>query len=124
MWIAANPNPEKRIVPDCVIRAISIALDKSWLEVSDELYNIARSRYSITSDDHIWGRYLYELGYLPFLLPESCPECLTIRAFSKIFPRGTYVIGTGYHAVAVVNGNYFDTWDSGNEIPTFFFKIK
>lgn len=123
MWIPANPNPEKRIVPDCVIRAIGIALNKPWLEVSDGLYEIARSRYSITSDDHIWGRYLYERGYLPFLLPESCPECITIKAFSRMFPRGTYVIGTGYHAVAVVNGNYFDTWDSGNEVPTFFFKI-
>ena len=123
MWIQINPNPGKKIAPDCVIRAISVALNKTWLDVSDELYSVARREYSITSDDHVWGRYLYELGFEPFLLSESCPKCITVRAFSKIFPRGTYIIGTGSHAVAVVNGNYFDTWDSGNEVPTFFWKI-
>lgn len=123
MWIPANPNPGNKNVPDCVIRAISIALNKPWLEVSDELYDVARHDYSISSDDNVWGHYLYLLGFTPFLLPESCPRCVTVDAFTKIHPKGTYIIGTGSHAVAVVNGNYFDTWDSGSEIPTFFWKI-
>ena len=123
MWIPANPNPGKKNVPDCVIRAISIALNKPWLETSDELYHTARQDYSITADDHVWGHYLFKLGFKPFLLPQSCPQCVTVNAFSKMYPRGTYIIGTGSHAVAVVNGNYFDTWDSGNEIPTFFWEI-
>lgn len=36
MWIYANPNPENKQVPDCVIRAICIALNMPWLQVSDE----------------------------------------------------------------------------------------
>ena len=123
MWIPVNPNPGGRNVPDCVIRAISIALNKPWLEVSDELYAVARKDFSITSDDHVWGRYLFMLGFQPFLLPESCPACVTVHAFSRIFPRGTYIIGTGKHAVAVINGNYFDSWNSGNEVPSFFWEI-
>ena len=78
MWIRANPNPGSRHVPDCVIRAVCIALNKSWLETSDELYEVARHDYSVTSDDRVWGHYLWLLGFEPFLLPESCPDCVTI----------------------------------------------
>lgn len=123
MWVYANPNPEKKQVPDCVIRAICIALNKPWLEVSDELYTFARREYSVTCDDNIWSHYLYSLGFEPFLLPESCPRCITIKEFAKMHPYGIYIIGTGKHAVAIINGNYYDSWDSGNEIPSFFWRI-
>lgn len=123
MWIYANPNPEKKNAPDCVIRAICIALNKPWNEVFDELTIVAKKVHSITSDDKVWGKYLYDLGFVPFILPESCPECITVRAFSTIFKNGIYIIGTGYHAVTVIDGDYYDTWDSGNVVPTFFWKI-
>ena len=124
MWIEANPNPEHKHVPDCVIRAICIALNKPWLEVSDELYAIARREYSVTCHDDIWGRYLYSLGFQPFLLPHNCPMCITIRQFCEMYPHGIYIIGTGSHAVAVLDGNYYDSWDSGNEICSYFWRIE
>lgn len=125
MWIYANPNPARKQVPDCVIRAICIALDKTWTEVSDELYfSYARRYFSVTCDDAIWGRYLYDYGFEPFLLPHICPKCVTIDEFTKMYPRGTYIIGTGSHAVAVIDGNYYDSWDSGQEIPSFFWRIR
>lgn len=124
MWIEANPNPGSKQVPDCVIRAICIALNKPWLEVSDELYSFARRDYSVTCDDNVWGHYLYSLGFEPFLLPSPCPRCMTIDEFTKMYPKGTYIIGTGKHAVAIIDGNYYDSWDSGNEIPSFFWRIR
>lgn len=124
MWMRTNPNPAHKEVPDCVIRAISIALNKRWIDVSDELYAVARREYSVTCDDHVWGRYLYELGFEPFLLPRDCPNCVTIDEFCRIYPVGIYIIGTGSHAVAIINGDYYDSWDSGNEIPSFFWRIR
>ena len=124
MWIPANPNPAHKQVPDCVIRAICIALNLPWLQVSDELYSVAREDFSISSDDNVWGHYLYKLGFEPFLLPQSCPRCVTVEAFTKMYPKGTYIIGTGSHAVAVIDGNYYDSWDSGQQIPSFFWRIK
>lgn len=124
MWIYANPNPEKKQVPDCVIRAICIALNKPWLEVSDELYSFARREYSVTCDDNVWGHYLYSLGFEPFLLPFSCPKCVTVKEFTKYYPIGTYIIGTGKHAVTVINGNYYDSWDSGEVVPSFYWRIR
>ena len=74
--------------------------------------------------DAVWGKYLYQHGFEPFLLPQSCPECVTIDAFCRMYPEGVYIIGTGSHAVAIINGNYYDSWDSGREVPSFFWKIK
>lgn len=124
MWIQANPNPAKKEVPDCVVRAISIALNQPWIQTFDELYTIARSEFNMPSADTVWGRYLYLKGFEPFLLPSSCHACVTIEEFSRRFPSGTYIIGTGSHAVAVINGNYWDSWDSGQELASFFWRIK
>lgn len=124
MWIMANPNPGRKLVPDCVIRALCIALQLPWLYVFDALYEVARMDYSMPSDDNVWGHLLYLWGFRPFLLNlEVWGKPPTIRDFARFYPEGTYIIGTGSHAVAVVDGNYYDTWDSGDETPSFFWVI-
>lgn len=123
MWIRTNPNPDHKEVPDCVVRAICIALNTSWMHVYDELCMLGREECNMPSADAVWGKYLYLHGFTPFLLPQSCPECTTIKNFAVMYPRGIYIIGTGSHAVAVIDGDYYDSWDSGNEIPSFFWKM-
>lgn len=123
MWIQINPNPKRKRVPDCVVRAICVALNMNWYDVYDGICNTGRMDCSMPSDDDVWGHYLLLLGFIPFILPKNLPEHITIGKFCKLFKTGTYIIGTGNHAVAVVDGNYYDTWDSGNEEPSFFWKI-
>lgn len=123
MWIRCNPNPGRKEVPDCVIRAIAIALHKSWVEIYDDLCDLGRVEFNMPSANDVWGKYLYQKGFRPFLLPESCPRCVTIKRFSEMYYHGTYIIGTGFHAVAVINGDYYDSWDSGDVVPTYFFRI-
>lgn len=123
MWIRCNPNPARKEVPDCVVRAIAIALHKRWIEVYDDLCALGRREYNMPSADLVWGKYLAQKGFQPFMLPEHCPRCTTIRIFCEMYPRGTYIIGTGSHAVAIINGDYYDSWDSGDEIPSFFWRI-
>lgn len=124
MWIRMNPNPARKEAPDCVIRAISIALNRRWIDVYWDLCQLGARESNVPCADAVWGLYLYQNGFEPFLLPESCPLCITVQAFSQIFNKGTYIIGTGSHAVAVIDGNYFDSWDSGNEVPSFFWRIQ
>ncbi len=123
MWMKANPNPKGKLVPDCVIRAVSIALGQDWYTIYDSLCAVGREDCNMPSADDVWGHYLYCCGFEPFLLPQACPECITIDAFCRMYPTGTYIIGTGSHAVAIIDGNYYDSWDSGNEIPSFFWRI-
>ena len=122
MWIYANPNPCRREEPDCVVRAISIATGKSWRKVHRDLCQMSGEHCTMPSVNWLWGMYLRRNGYEKFLLPGNCPECINVREFCRRYPEGTYVIGTGTHAVAVVDGDWLDTWDSGDEIPTYFFR--
>lgn len=123
MWIKCNPNPGHKEVPDCVIRALAIALNKRWLDVFDELCKLARREYSMPNADAVWGKYLYQHGFEPFLLPASCPICITIKRFCMMYNHGVYIVGTGSHAVAVIDGDYYDSWDCGDEQPSYFWRI-
>lgn len=123
MWVRCNPNPRRKHVSDCVIRALAIALKKRWYDVYDDLYVVGRVEANVSCDNEVWGLYLRMNGFEPFLLPQSCPRCTTIREFTRYYPKGTYVIGTGSHAVAIVDGDYYDSWDSGNEVPSFFWRM-
>ena len=118
-----NPNPKHKNVPDCVIRAICFALSMNWYDAYDDLCSVGRDDCSMPSSDAVWGHYLQMRGCRPFLLPKSCPQCTTIREFARMYPKGKYIIGTGSYAVAVIDGDYYDSWDSGEEVPSFFWKV-
>ena len=124
MWIYANPNPCRQEEPDCVIRAIAIAMDMSWRRVHWDLCMMSHDKCTMPSVNWLWGLYLSKHGFERFLLPDSCPECISVREFARRYPEGTYVIGTGSHAVCVINGNWYDAWDSAEETPTYFYRKK
>lgn len=124
MWIRCNPNPLGKTTGDCVVRAIAIATDQSWRKTYRQLCDLGEIHADMPSSNYIWGTYLRQRGARQFLLPESCPECITVRAFCERYPEGVYVIGTGNHAVAVIDGDWYDSWNSEDEIPTYFWRVK
>lgn len=124
MWIKCNPNPLGKQTSDCVVRAIAIATDASWRRVYRDLCDLGDVECEMPTTNVVWGIHLNELGGRQFLLPESCPQCITVRAFCERYPTGVYVIGTGSHAVCVIDGDYYDSWDSGSEVPSYFWKVK
>ena len=121
-YIYYNPNPLGLSVGDCTIRAISRALDLSWTDTYMGLVNQGYQMYDMPSANRVWGQYLKDNGFKKFQLPDFCPECYTIRDFCYDYPIGTYIVGTGEHVVCVRNGDYYDSWDSGNEMPIYYFK--
>lgn len=121
-YIYYNPNPLGLSVGDCTIRAISRALNLSWTDTYMGLVNQGYQMYDMPSANRVWGQYLKDNGFKKFQLPDFCPECYTIRDFCYDYPIGTYIVGTGEHVVCVRNGDYYDSWDSGNEIPIYYFK--
>jgi len=122
MWIYANPNPCRQEEPDCVVRAISIATDQSWRKVHGDLCRLSGEKCTMPSVNWLWELYLKRLGFEKFLLPDECPSCMTVSSFARMFPDGVYVACTGSHAVCVADGNWLDTWDSGDEIITYYFQ--
>lgn len=124
MWIYANPNPCRQEEPDCVVRAVCLATGQDWDDVHWDLCILSHYECTMPSVNWLWDLYLRKCGFEKFLLPDACPKCVTVREFAKRYQEGTYVIGTGSHAVCVRDGNWYDIFDSADEVPTYFYRKK
>lgn len=122
MFIEYNANPAKNRVGDCVIRAISKASGESWDRIYTDIAMQGFLMYDMPSSNAVWGTYLTDNGYKVHSIPNTCPNCYSIRQFCIDYPKGTYIVATGTHVLCVINGDYYDTWDSGDEIPIYYFK--
>lgn len=121
MWVNYNPNPFGLRVGDCVIRAISKALDKPWEDTYIDLCIQGFMMGDLASSNAVWSTYLKHKGFNRRTV-QDCPDCYTVEDFCNEHPNGVYVIGTGSHAVAVVDGCYYDAWQSGQETPVYYFE--
>lgn len=121
-YIKYNPNPLNLSVGDCVIRAISKVTGMSWKETYLELIIEGYAMADMPSANRVWTRLLNRFGYIQRLLPRNCPACYTVKDFCIENPIGKFVVATGDHVVAVINGDYYDSWDSGNELLSYYFE--
>lgn len=121
-YISYNPNPMGLSVGDCTIRAISKVTNQSWKTTYLNLVIQGYKMFDMPSANRVWGEYLRGIGYVRRIIPDTCPNCYTVRDFCMDHPIGRYILGTGEHVVAVVDGYYYDSWDSGNEIPIYYFE--
>ena len=121
-FIYNNPNPKGKNVGDCVIRAIAICEDRPWEDVYTDLTFQGLIDANIPSANEVWGNYLRKHGYSRSIIPNECPDCYTISDFANEHPDGKYILATGTHNVAVINGDYYDAWDSGNEVPIYLWR--
>ena len=122
MWVQSNNNPDKALVGDCTIRAISKAIGKPWDDTYIYLAVQGFKMKDMPSSNRVWGEFLYANGFRRFIIPDSCPNCYTIKDFCEDHKDGKYVLATGTHVVCVVDGNYYDSWDSGDEIPIYYWR--
>ena len=107
---------------DCVIRAISTVTGKSWNDIFIELSVEAYIQKDLLNSNKVWGKYLMNNGFVRRNLPDTCPACYTVEDFARDYRVGIYVVGDGLHTVAVVDGYYIDTYDSGDRTVLFFYE--
>lgn len=121
MYVYFNNNPVGRsTVGDCAVRAVSKALGISWDEAHDMLSAMSKQMGTIMNDNDVISAVLRMHGFYKENLPCTGRDCYTIREFARDNPVGTYVVGTGSHVVAVINGDYYDSWQSGDESVLFY----
>lgn len=120
-YVIFNPNPLKKSVGDCAIRAIAAATNRSWDYVYLALTVQGFMMCDWGNSNAVWDSYLKSRGFKKNLIPDTCPDCYTVKDFCLDHPRGTFVLGTGDHVVTVKEGNYYDAWDSGDEVPLYFY---
>lgn len=122
MYVSFNPNPKGARVGDCTVRAICGVTDRKWEDVYLDLALEGLIKNDMPNANSVWGSYLKSLGYKRHLIPDTCPDCYTVNDFCTDHKTGSYVLALNGHVVCVRDGNYMDSWDSGAEIPAYYWK--
>ena len=107
--------PNKHICGDCVIRAVSKALDCTWEEsfkiLTDralKIKDVPNCRKTVTS-------VLKDYGFRWVAIKvEKGMKRPTVSEFAKSHD-GTYVLKVAHHEVCVKGGKYYDIWDCGEK---------
>lgn len=124
MFVFFNPNPVSKRVGDCTVRALSKAMGKPWEDTYLALCVEGLRMHDMPTANSVWGGYLKRNGYRQFALPDTCPECYTVASFASEHERGTYILALSNHVVAVVDGDWHDTWNSADEVPIYYFTME
>ena len=121
-WQPYQPNPSNLTTGDCTVRAICAVTGLDWKTAHRALCEFARDMDDMPAENRVWWAFLRGIGFRKIRLPDACPDCYTVRDFARDHPAGKYVLGPAQHAVAVIDGDWWDAWDSGNTVPLYFFE--
>ena len=116
MFKIFNENSCGLWVGDCVVRAVSILTDQNWDDTYMDLALQGFRMCNMPSANVVWGQYLIDKGYEMYSIKPT-----TVKEFCKSHPNGKYLLATGSHVIAIIDGDYYDAWDSGNELIIYYF---
>lgn len=120
-YVYYQPNKKdlKDQVGDCQVRALSKALNISWLEAFDLTIPICRELQTYTifaCDLKKTKEAMATLGFeYTGISNKKGTTRPTVKSFALSHKKGTYILSVAHHVVACVDGIYYDTWDSGNK---------
>lgn len=116
-----NPNPEGHREEDCAIRAICKALGIDWRTAYTYLTAYGFNMAHMPDRKQVCNAFLYGRGFRRRLAGDDSGR-YTLKDFCADYPQGLYVVVTSNHMVCVVDGCYYDSWDSGDEIPEYYWE--
>lgn len=102
------------------MRAVAKALGTDWETAFALITANAFQMSDMPSSNAAWGSVLRQHGFMRSSLPPTCPDCYTAAEFARDHPTGIYVLGFGNHVATVKDGRIFDSWDSSQEIPQYY----
>lgn len=120
-YVYFNENPAGRSVGDCAVRAVSKALGKTWEEAYVELALEGFRQGDLPNSDAVWGTCLHRHGFRRHFIPDDGLGAYTVKDFARDNPNGVFILSMpGRHVLTVVDGQYFDSWESGGEAPSYY----
>lgn len=126
-WIEYNPNPSNNTkANDCTVRAYCAAENLEWDEAYDIACKYGKNYAFMPSDKTTVARIVEdEFGYTEHKLSkEEKDQKMTLNDFAIKNCDGTYLVMLPGHLVAVVDGEYYDSWDSGKKRVQKYFSKK
>ena len=125
-WKYYNPNPVRIDdgAGDCAVRAIAKALGISWEDAYVKLSFNGYLMGDMNDSDLVWGSVLRREGFVREIVPNTCPECYTVKEFCVDNPKGIFVVKSGSHVATVIDGVLYDSWNSEMKIPIYYWTRK
>ena len=106
-----NNHPKGLKTNDCVVRAISKAFDKEYLEVRRELNKVKRelgfNSYKVS--EFIY-KYLSDYERIKIKAEKGKPRVKGYD-FIEFYPKGTYIVSMAGHLSVIEDGVLYDLWD-------------
>ena len=111
-WIKYNANKNKKNTIDCTLRAYCKAEGITWDEAFDIAAKIAKENADMPDSNKVVDKVLTEyFGYTATKV--KAKDKKTVNQFALEHPKGTYILGVRQHVVTVIDGKFYDTWNSG-----------
>lgn len=112
---------------DCVVRALSKVFNCSWKDAYKKEIPYCLE-YQVTSvfdcPANQAKEILKQLGFEYHSIKVSKgSKRPTVESFANEHQTGRYILSVARHVVAVVDGKYYDTWDSGNKCLYGFYEL-
>ena len=120
VWTQYNPSPTGRNVGDCSVRAVAKALDTTWETAYALMALNGFQMGDMPYSNSVWGAVLRQHGFSRYAIPNTCPDCYTAEQFCLDHPKGVYVLVFSGHVATEIDGLLYDSWDSSQEIPQFY----
>ena len=126
-YFQPNEKDIKDKTGDCQIRALCKVLGVSWVEAFDLTIPICRELQTYTIFDCDRNKTKEAMESIGFtytgISNRNGSKRPTIDEFAKDHPIGSYIAKVANHVVAIVDGNYYDTWDSGYKPMYGFYEL-
>lgn len=124
-----NPNPSykkrkngKWKKPDCVLRALSKALDLSWEETFKVTVEEALKQFTVQNDNDVYKAILLRNGYEYHAVPAGRKP--TVNEFAEEHPNDMCVLSVANHLVYADSGKFYDTGDWSGSCKVYSYYIK
>ena len=116
-----NPNPNAKTfksgkpkswnIQDDVVRALSKALDKTWIETYELLDEIAKKHFTTINDKQVVTELLtkFDYTYITCGKPKIGEKRPTINDFANEHNKGIYIVYLRDYYAVIVDGMLYNT---------------
>lgn len=123
-YLKKNVNPKGKRTGDCVVRALSVALNKDYYLVYKELYELSIEMGYILNEKWVEERYLKLNGFVKHKQPKKPNgKKYRIGEIDMLCREKVIVISCPHHLTVVVDGVLIDSWDCRYRCISNYFTI-
>lgn len=121
VWKKLNVNPSGRTTSDDAIRALSVALDKSWKDIYVLIAKYGLSQQLSMTDKRVIQSVLRILGYKQIRLERQC----NVEQFIKLYAKRnkTYILQIGSSFTVVKNEALIESYDARKKMLSSYWEI-